>query len=1131
MSVKRSVNVVNQLRVDTNDIRSIESSVRNDFDELLKSFVTGQGDKQAYVLRGFEIDTTSMGQASNLQLIVSDSAIFNGLASVGGTFYLVPSGQAPETLNSVSNSKVNGSFALDTANYISIDYTRTPAASTSSPRALWDPVNKTEFSKTLPLSEVLNYKINITQGNFPTGSLPIAIVQTSGSTVVSVTDKRPQLFRLGQSGLNSNNPSYEYGWDRDAEGRTENPSTTTSTTINPFRGGDKQIQNLKEWMDAVMTEIKLIKGSSFWYSNGSSLISNVNLSNVFTDALATIMTGRGKFVHDLATPGRLSWTNNIFLKNAMSNLEVTLSSNTVTLLENQIAYITLERNVIFQPTNIFTFQLGSPTITAATTVTGIIAGDFIKPESESQSKWHRVSSVVGATITLESNYSGSNFSGTAVRTKGVYSSIQISDRASAPSSADMYWLAFRNDNAVTTATISTSIRSSNVATHNTALNHGLTVGQTISITGVTDSSFNGVFTVKTIPTSNSFTVLNEEIDATSTGGQISSMATLYIRDMGEIVQGEEIQINDQTVLNILDYIGSPSESDTSPVYKYTNYLTNGNSLTLGISTLDKALKDEVTILTDWVSDHQEDRSAFLRSNDCIEFASSSPVPDSPADSIIVLQDIVLSIYNTTIGSTTSHIMSAGTYAIANGESLWATIDRTAISETLTIKRTTVNAIPAVSYANKDVFILFTRLDTPDEQYLHVPLHKQVILPHHPTDLGMSGSENYGTIKVDFFDSVSQSLPVGSFVTMDGVAGINGDLVLFTNLLIGNNRVYKLGGVGTSITWKAIKSFDCQYNPVNGDEVRIKKGTAFGNQLAIFNGTEFKINDTVRYFDLNGDNITPAANYWEQSSIKSTALIDNSTGTIFSTAVYGSENLIVDYSIVRNIHMNPTKETGQLFITSDGVNVGISRNNAYLQDPGVSISAAISSGTLQVNYTTTSNGTDALIKYSVKRWSDGLGGPTGIPSYSGSTIGGGNANGADKYIQFNAGGILAGDSHLQWDYTNRNLVLNGLVYDVLSSPITLNDGQLTPIPALTYNAATYRFAVLEYSIVRGTIYRTGRLLITNNGTIVNHSDDFIETSYSGVNFTVSLSGGNVNLNYTTTSTGSSSIFKYSARRWN
>ena len=69
--------------------------------------------------------------------------------------------------------------------------------------------------------------------------LPISIVQTdSSNNVISITDRRPLLFRLGTAGFDSPDPFYTYPWD---DGREENFYTSTSSTSDPFSGGDKQI--------------------------------------------------------------------------------------------------------------------------------------------------------------------------------------------------------------------------------------------------------------------------------------------------------------------------------------------------------------------------------------------------------------------------------------------------------------------------------------------------------------------------------------------------------------------------------------------------------------------------------------------------------------------------------------------------------------------------------------------------------------------------------------------------------------------------------------------------------------------------------------------------------------------------
>lgn len=68
------------------------------------------------------------------------------------------------------------------------------------------------------------------------------------------------------------------------------------------------------------------------------------------------------------------------------------------------------------------------------------------------------------------------------------------------------------------AEISTAVRASNVVTITTAAAHGFPVGMSVLIAGVTDSSFNGTFTIASVPTSTTFTYAQTAANASSSGG-------------------------------------------------------------------------------------------------------------------------------------------------------------------------------------------------------------------------------------------------------------------------------------------------------------------------------------------------------------------------------------------------------------------------------------------------------------------------------------------------------------------------------------------------------------------------------------------------------------------------------------
>lgn len=294
MSIKRRQNWLGQQRVDAPHLKSIESAVSNDFDELLSGLVTG-ADK-SYVVRGLKINMPgSIGASANgLQLIVENSAFLHGASNESGTFYTIPEGTPTEVLSSTTNARVQGSFTPNTDNYVGIEFIRQVNDDTADQVYFWNPTTNVELSRTVPLAIILDYRIVIATSAFADNVLPIAVVQTdSANNVVEITDRRPLLYRLGTAGDSEPDPFYEYNWP---ESRVENFYASTSSTLDPFSGGDKAIGNMKDFFDSVMTELKLLKGTPYWYSqsNSGSLYRNRQ------DLGSTAFTGKGKISHALA---------------------------------------------------------------------------------------------------------------------------------------------------------------------------------------------------------------------------------------------------------------------------------------------------------------------------------------------------------------------------------------------------------------------------------------------------------------------------------------------------------------------------------------------------------------------------------------------------------------------------------------------------------------------------------------------------------------------------------------------------------------------------------------------------------------------------------------------------------------
>lgn len=394
---------------------------------------------------------------------------------------------------------------------------------------------------------------------------------------------------------------------------------------------------------------------------------------------------------------------------------------------------------------------------------------------------------------------------------------------------------------------------------------------------------------------------------------------------------------------------------------------------------------------------------------------------------------------------------------------------------------------------------------------------------HRLGTGSGSGGGTGTIKAELYDPVSTSLPTGASPTIDGTTLLENDLVFFTNLSVNNNRIYKATNVAVSVVWQVQRPFDnSAETPSSGDAVRIKKGSLFAGQTVYLDDAgNFTVNDAVRFFDGN-----KGTNYWELGSIKTATLNDNTTnGTIFTVTAAGSENWIVNYSVVRG---STNKETGQIYITSNGTTCKATTANSFFGDPGVTFDVQISGPNLELLYTTTSTGASATMKFYVSRWADASGGPSGVPSYpvSGS---GTPAAGSTGDIQFKGGsGNLSADSRFNIDTASGNFNLNGLLLSVLQGPVVLADNTVGGT-AFSF-PKVYKWMIVEYSLERNGEDQVGRLMIVNNGTTVSITNDNTSTAALGVTFAAAVNVSNIDVQYTSTNTGFTSSMKYTMRRW-
>lgn len=204
----------------------------------------------------------------------------------------------------------------------------------------------------------------------------------------------------------------------------------------------------------------------------------------------------------------------------------------------------------------------------------------------------------------------------------------------------------------------------------------------------------------------------------------------------------------------------------------------------------------------------------------------------------------------------------------------------------------------------------------------------------------------GIFKSRLHDGYSTTQTTGAPVIIDNVTIVNDDLVLFTALSSGNNKVYKATVVTGNVTaWTAQSIFSGSDTPVDGDMVYIQEGNFYANNILLFTGTTYEslLNQKV-----------------------SLTLNDNSTNVDFiQFEVADFKFFTMEYSVNRGA--NGVRQ-GIFSVCSDGSTVDY--GDLALSEigaDGVTFTAALVGTVVNIYYTTTSTGLNATLKRTAKVW--------------------------------------------------------------------------------------------------------------------------------------------------------------------
>ncbi len=502
-------------RLDLPDLLSLDSYAAGDWKYFLKGMV---GDTKPFILKGFDvIDPGNAIGTQSCSIRVADSITFYPGSNSGSFFHGLQEGhpQAAPLVPELRKNAVNYVYLTFSTFNTSVDT-----------RAFWDPDKDGgvggEFTQDINTESVLKVDINVSTGSFPANTVPVAKITVGPVVITAIEDARDMMFRLGSGGINPN-PFNTYGWrSLPSAGyeRSEPPTQMLAGGVNPFQGADKNILTLKEWMDAVMSKLRELGGTTYWYDDTSSFSIITN----FYDAVATTFKSKGKWLHDTVTPGLLTWTEDIQIKMTSDPRTYIIRQGSKQLADEQVMYIGMQRNLPFNATDEnVQWTNGQLYVNTIGGAVGLFAnlskGDYIKKANDTIDKWVRVEefydavNLGGSTTTAAGARSvriGSAYLGVTGAEKGRYdkgvylpSEVTVSDRDDAAiglAGGQFHWLAIRSDTIESVASIVTTDLAVDIDQHDgstarvTSVAHGLVDGDRVTIAGTTN--FDGTYQVE-----------------------------------------------------------------------------------------------------------------------------------------------------------------------------------------------------------------------------------------------------------------------------------------------------------------------------------------------------------------------------------------------------------------------------------------------------------------------------------------------------------------------------------------------------------------------------------------------------------------------------------------------------------
>lgn len=392
MAILSRLKVSPQQRFDLEDLIAMQSAMRSDSKLWTQKFLS----ESNYVLAGFSISGLGLNEAvvsmANAALIIPENSF---------DFSYFISAPAEPDITITDAQLVDG-----VRNFIEVELSTLDGVPLN--KAFWDPEAQSglgaEFNQTTNTITDLQLSVVVSTGGF-SGSpdrVPIGIIDTDGGVIKVILDRRDMYGRLAEP----NDLDNEYSWGTKQEplyslvmtgvsgtfedgeqitiggetatvvsggtvsitfnrpsginfgngdsvtGADSGATGTVDTISEAFSGVDKSLSGQKDINDALMTEIKRMKGTDEWYSDAYNSFNGLSefVHSVITQAVAgseySWDGSEFSFTDGSGTPADADVLANIQILGDNRTLELTRQdgtggSDTISIADGEVMFVKL----------------------------------------------------------------------------------------------------------------------------------------------------------------------------------------------------------------------------------------------------------------------------------------------------------------------------------------------------------------------------------------------------------------------------------------------------------------------------------------------------------------------------------------------------------------------------------------------------------------------------------------------------------------------------------------------------------------------------------------------------------------------------------------------------------------------